>query len=257
MKIAYTVIGPKEALLTRLRCKQWSCEACAEKNAKAWQYWLIKRLPEVSDNWWLVTLTASERTRTTLSSLENLRSNIDRLIKRIRRIWSKGFEYVRVYEKHPTSQAIHVHFIMAGLTAYVVRLEKRNKTVAFVGAESRQGKKGSWSIKTWFKKTTREMGMGYICDARPFVGEVSKASFYITKYLTKGQQAIDVPYLRHVQVSKGIGSPQFEKSYEWTPASYVTARTFSEPNTRITDIDTGRVIDNDYWEACGYYPAED
>lgn len=255
IKCAYTVTGHKEALFTRLRCKQWSCDHCASKNAKLWQFWLIKRLPEVSDKWWLVTLTAHSKKRTELASLQNLRNNIDRLIKRVRQVWGDDIQYVRVFERHPTSEAVHVHFIMSGLTpfvAFVVNAKARELTIAL----NTRTKHRCWSTKTWFKNTAQEMKMGYMADVRQFEGDVTIASFYVTKYLTKDQQAIDIPYLRHVQVTKGIGSPEFEKSYEWTPVSYITSRTFEFANTRVVDIDTGEVIDNQYWETKGFYPDD-
>lgn len=257
MKVAYTLTGPKKALMTRLRCKQWSCDYCADKNARTWQYWLIKRLPEVAPDWWLMTLTASSETRTTLASLDNLRSNIDRLIKRMKRVFGEDIEYVRVYEKHTTSEAVHVHFVISGLSPYVaVGYSAKLKPMA-LACLTRRFKTGVWALKTWLKKTCGEIKMGYIADVKPLIGSPEKAAFYVTKYLTKDLQGIDVPYLRHVQVTKGIGSPEFDKTYQWIPVSYITARTFDEPNTVIEDIDTGKIIDNNFWEHTGFYPNED
>lgn len=255
-KVAYAITGPKTALFTRLRCKQWSCDYCASKNANLWRYWLIKRLPEVASEWWLMTLTAASFKRTTLASLTNLRENIDRLFKRIRRVFGLPIEYVRVFERHPTSEAVHVHFIVHGLTPYVVQGVSSKLQEVCVGVLTRDGYRGVWSVKTWIKKVAQELGMGYIADVKKLNGTPEIAAFYVTKYLTKDLQSFHVPYLRHVQVTGGIGSPEFEKSYTWTPVSYITARTFDEPNTQVTDIDTGEVIDNNYWEHTGYYPSE-
>lgn len=256
IKVAYTITGPKEALLTRLRCKKWSCDYCADKNARTWQYWLIKRLPEVSQEWYIVTLTAHENTRTTEQSLANLRTNIDALIKRVRRVFGVPIEYVRVFEKHPTSEAIHVHMIMTGLTPYVVPGCSVKLRRMAIGVLTRKGRVGTWAVKTWFKKVARELGMGYEADVQLIQGETEKVTHYVTKYLTKDMQAIDIPYLRHVQVTDGIGSPEFDKNYEWTPVSYITSRTFDEANTKVTDLDTGFVIDNNFWEHTGFYPNE-
>lgn len=256
IKVAYTVTGSKTALMTRLRCKRWSCEYCAEKNARTWQYWLIKRLPEVSPEWWFVTLTASSKTRTELASLTNLRDNIDRLVKRIRRVFGLPIEYVRVFEVHPTSEAVHVHFVMSGLTPYVVNGFSVKHQPVSIGVYTRKGRVGTWSVKTWFKKTCGELKMGYIADVQRIEGDQQKVAFYVTKYLTKAQGKIDVPYLRHVQVTTAIGKPQFDQEYTWTPVSYITSRTFDEPNTRVTDLDTGFVVDNDFWEHTGFYPND-
>lgn len=255
IKVAYAVTGHKTAIMTRLRCKRWTCEYCCKKNARMWQYWLIKRIPEVSERWWLVTLTAASNKRTTLQSLTNLRMGIDTLIKRLKRVFG-GIEYVRVFEVHPTSEAVHVHFIMSGLKNFVV-WRKSNKGVRIGhGSDTRTGHRGTWSILTWFKKTAGDLKMGYQADVQEFTGDTKIASFYVTKYLTKEQGKLNIRYLRHVQVTRGIGSPKFEVSYTWQTASYITAYTFTEPNTRVTDIDTGRVIDNDYWEHTGYYPDD-
>lgn len=256
LKVAFTQTGHKTALMTRLRCKQWSCEYCAEKNKKTWQYWLIKRLPEVSNTWYLVTLTADKDIRTTRGSLENIRQNIDRLIKRAKRVFGDDIEYARVFEMHPTSEAIHVHFIMSGLSPYVVNGCSVKLRPMSIGTLTRKGHVGTWSVNTWFKKTCGDIGMGYIADVKILTGDVTSVAFYITDYLTKDQQKIEVPYLRHVQVTKGIGSPEFEKKYEWTPASYITVDMF-EVGTHITDIDTGFVIEgNNFWEHTGFYPND-
>lgn len=256
IKVAYAIVGHKEALFTRLRCGMWKCDFCAEKNANEWRYWLMKKIPEISPSWWLITLTANEKTRTMLQSFNNLRSNIDRLIKRIRRVFGLPIEYVRVYERHPTSEAIHVHMIMHGLTPYVaVGCSAKHQPMA-IGVLTRGSRAGYWTVRTWFKNVCREFGMGYMADVQHIKNDALKAVWYVCKYLTKAQQDIDLPYLRHVQVTDGIGSPKYDKSYDWTPVSYITARTFPEPNTRITDIDTGEIIDNSYWENKGFYPDE-
>jgi len=203
-----------------------------------------------------MTLTAPKDKRSTHESLKALRDNIDRLIKRMKRVFGEGIEYVRVFEKHPSSEAIHAHFIICELSPFVVNGCSDKLRPCSIGVLSRKGHRGTWSVKTWLKKTCHEVGMGEIADIQVFTGDVSRAAYYVTKYLTKDQQAINVAYLRHVQVSQGIGKPEFDKHYEWTPVSYITARTFEEPNTRVTDIDNGRVIDNNYWEHTGYYPDD-
>jgi len=256
LKVAYTVTGPKEALITRLRCKQWSCDYCAAKNAAIWQYWLIERIPQIGSNWWFVTLTASPDERTHVGSLKNIRSNLDRLMKRIKRVFGDDLEYARVYEKHPSSDACHVHFLMYGLTPYVQNGYTVKHKPQSIGVLNRKSRYGCWSVTTWFKKTCGELGMGYILDVQKCTGETEKVVWYIGKYLTKSLQQIHVAYLRHVQVTDGIGKPQFEKSYNWTPASYITSRTFDEPNTRVHDIDKDVYIDNNYWEHTGYYPND-
>ena len=255
-KTAHAHTGHKEAIFTRLRCKQWDCPECAKTNAWIWRQWLEKRLPEVSDEWWLLTLTANENTRSLRESMKNLRENLDRLFKRVKRVFG-SISYVRVYEKHPTSQAIHVHVIISGISPFVANGCSVKLQPMAIGVLTRKGHRGFWSVKTWFKINARECTMGYIVDVKRIENGPISAMFYVTKYLTKAQQDIPIKGLRHVQTSTDIGSmPKKDDSLIWNTSAYITAQMFA-PNTRIKDINTGETIDNDYWEVHGFYPYED
>lgn len=254
-KVAFSHVGPKEAIFTRLRCKQWSCDFCAKKNASIWRAFLKERLPDVSDNWYLVTLTAHPNTVSTHDSIDNLRKNIERLFKRIRRVY-KSVDYVRTFERHPTSRRIHAHFIVSGLSPFVSRGRSVKGVVQFRGLQVRTGRKGVWSIRTWFKKITHECEIGHICDVRKLEGDISRAIWYVTKYLTKSQQDFHVKGLRHVVTSRRIGSPKESKDKVWQTAPYIVASMF-QPNAKIVDLNTGEVIDNNYWEVHGFYPYDD
>lgn len=255
IKVAYAHTGPKDALFTRLRCKQWSCPACAKTNQWIWRNWLIKRLPDVSGEWWLLTLTANRWKRTAWSSMDNIRSKLDAFFKRVKRVFGE-IEYVRVFEKHPTSQAIHCHIIIAGITPYVaVGCSAKLQPMA-IGILTRSGRNGIWAVKTWVKKTAEALDMGYIADIKRLEGAPEQAAFYVTKYLTKAQEELHVKGLRHVQVTRGIGSIPKRQDMVWETAAYIVARMFN-PNTKIVDINTKAVIDNDYWEQHSFYPYED
>lgn len=254
-KVAFSHTGPKEAIFTRLRCKQWSCPFCAKKNASIWRAFLKEKLPSVSDEWWLVTFTAHPNLRTKELSLANIRDNFDTMLKRIKRVFGK-VEYVRTYEKHPTSQALHMHVIMSGLSPYVaIGYSVKLQPVAYAVLK-RTGRNGVWAVRTWFKKIAQEVHMGYICDVRPLEGDISRAVWYVTKYLTKEQQNINVKGLRHVQTTRLIGSPQSAGDKIWSVAPYIVPTMFA-PNTSVVDLNTGEVIDNNYWEQHSFYPYED
>lgn len=252
-KVAYHIDGPKEAVMTRLRCKQWSCVYCRQKNAAIWYMHLKTRLPDVSSEWWLLTLTANELTRSLTESLANIREKIDALMKRIRRVWGH-IEYVRVYERHPTSEAVHAHFIISGLTPFVVNgFSVKHRPMA-IGVLTRKGRNGIWAIRSWLKINARELHLGYMADVKLIVGDALSPIRYVCKYLFKDQD-IDVMYLRHVQVTDGIGSPPALESKEWKTALFLEMRMF-EAGTKITDLNTGEIIDNDYWEHDRLYPLD-
>jgi len=214
---------------------------------------LKEKLPKVSDEWWLVTLTADETKRTLHESLKNIRGKIEALFKRIRRVFGK-VEYVRVYERHPSSEAVHAHFIVSGMAPFVLHGCSAKLQPMAIGVLSRHSRNGTWAVKSWLKIAVRELKMGYMADIKLLEGETIHAVRYVCKYLFK-MQDLDVPYLRHVQVTSGIGSPPALESKEWQTALYLEMRMF-EPNTRITDLNTGETIDNDYWEVRRLYPDD-
>lgn len=255
-KITYAQTEPRAAILTRLRCKKWTCESCAKRNATIWRMHLIARLPTVSDAWYLMTLTAHSKVRTNLASFENIRTKIDTLIKRMKRVWGDDIEYVRTFERHPSSEAVHAHFIISGLTDYVaLGCSIKLKPMA-IGVITRGHRNGVWTTKTWLKKTTQELGMGYIADIRKISDNPAHAAFYITKYLTKAQQDLHIPHMRHVQVTRGIGSPQTDESdLVWQVAYMIQAKDLPA-GTNILDLNTGEIINNNYWEMNDYYPDE-
>lgn len=254
-RVAYAHTGHKEAIFTRLRCKQWSCEYCAKKNASIWRAHLKQRLPEISEEWYLVTFTAHSKTRSKQASLENLRGNLDILFKRVKRVFG-CISYVRTFEKHPTSNALHAHYIVSGLAPFVALGCSSKLQPCAIGILSRPYRDGIWSLQTWFAETCFDVGIGYIVDVRMIEGDVERAIWYVTKYLTKEQQGINVKGLRHVQTTRDIGSPKGDKELEWHTASYIVSHTFA-PNTKIEDLNTGRIIDNSYWEIHDVYPWDD
>lgn len=254
MKVAWNVTGHRTAVFTRLRCKQWSCEFCATRNAWLWREHLKQRLPEISGEWWLITFTANENTRTRAQSMANIRDHLDRLFKRVRRVFG-AIEYVRVYERHPTSEAVHAHLIMSGIAPYVALGYSAKLKPMAIGVLNRNARNGIWSVKTWFKINARECKMGYMVDVQLIDGEPERAIWYVTKYLTKSLQDLHEKGLRHVQTTKGIGSPELEKQSGWETGAYITTYTF-EAGTKVIDLNTGFVIDNDFWEIKGFYPDD-
>ncbi len=255
-RVAWAETGNRLAVFSRLRCKQWSCPFCAKRNQWEWRNWLLKRLPEVSDEWWILTLTASSRTRGHWTSLVNIRTHLEAFFKRVKRVFG-SIEYVRVYEKHPTSQAVHCHIIITGLSPFVaIGCSVKLQPMA-IACTTRRDRNGVWVLKTWIKKTAQELKMGYIADIQKIDGEASKAVWYVTKYLTKSQEDLHIKGLRHVQVTSGVGSPKYPKSdLVWATAAYITASMVGE-KTKVTDLNTGGIIDQNFWEGHSLYPDED
>lgn len=97
--------------------------------------------------------------------------------------------------------------------------------------------------------------MGQQADVQKIEGVSENAVFYVTKYLTKSQQDIPIKGLRHVQATKKIGGPKKQGNPAWKTGPYITPYAF-EPNTKIIDLNTGEVVDNNYWEVHTFWPDD-
>lgn len=216
-----------------------------------WRRFLREKLPEVYGKWHLLTLTARGYTRAEQSSYEQLKHGIDKVMKRVRRVYGE-IEYVRVWEKHPKSEAVHAHFVIGGLSPYLEKRQLPNRRTVFRPTETRNNRKGFWSSQTWFKVAAFDCGMGYQVDLSGVSSQT--ATRYVTKYLTKDCQAINIKGIRHVQTTRGIGSPDRPDSeFSWTVGKYATQFDFNE-NSRLVDLNTGEIIPPDYWREFEHYP---
>jgi len=234
--------------LVRLRCKSWQCEFCARKNRELWRSHLKKRIGKIGGLWWFITLTAHENTRTPGTSLENLRENLDRLFKRIRRVWGR-VDYVRVYETHQTG-AFHAHIVMQGLSHRVQKMVAKNGQEYFRPASEPKGK-GNWSVRTWFRRSARQIGMGYMVDVQQLQATPVVVN-YITKYMTKDAQAFYVKGLRRIQTSQRIGAanPRGEGGWSVGPVLYGGAVEWGP----VRDADLKITIPPEYWKDNIVYP---
>jgi hypothetical protein len=215
-----------------------------------WRSFLAGQLPIVSENWWHVTLTAHSRMRSQEASYKNLQRGIDVLLKRMRRVFGK-IQYVRVYEKHPTSNALHAHLAVSDLTPFVVPGCHKNLQHGYLSVTSRSSGDGSWSVRTWIKKTAQECHIGYQADVRQAEGQ--NTVWYITKYLTKAHQSITMKGLRHVSTSHRIGSPDSKGDGSWKVGNFITPFDVLREEM-VVDIQRGEKLDYGALVSFGIYP---
>jgi len=248
-RIVWKQTQPGVIVVVRIGCGSWRCPVCCKENRRRWQKHLMRALPKISQNWWFVTLTAHSKKRGAESSLENLRSNLDRFFKRIRRVWSH-IEYVRVYEVHKKG-AFHAHLLVSGLSARVQKFTAPNGAEYFRPTLS--GKSvGNWSIRTWFKRTAAALEMGYMVDIQQVEG-VHRAVNYVVKYLTKEAQGFYVKGLRQIQTTTGIGGPRSSGDGSWTSAERLF-RGEVQKGTRVYDASRKLWVPNEYWSENLTYP---
>jgi len=238
--IVWQQSAPDTVIMSRIRCKKWSCSHCADKNRAIWRNFLSAKLQRVSSNWWFVTITAHEYDRSAAGSLANLRKGLDNVLKRARRVW-EDLQYVRVYEKHKKG-AYHAHLIVSELSARVTRKVNRNHTVSSFPANADAGVK-TWGIQTWFRRSCRACKLGYMVSVRRLDSE-QQAVRYVVKYMTKDAQQFYARGLRRIQTSTRIGSPPKKNTGGWTAAQYVWASDMN-PGSNLVDLNTKEVIE---WE---------
>jgi hypothetical protein len=238
-----------EVELTRLRCKSWDCEFCADLNRQLWRSHLKKKIAKLGGTWWFLTITSHEGNREKHATLANLRRGLDLLFKRMRKIW-KRIEYVRVYELHQTG-AYHAHCIISGLSPRIHYYKARSGLRVFEPCDSKG--KNVWSLKTWFKKTARACKMGYMVDCQQLDG-VAKTVNYICKYITKTTLSYHVKYVRRIQTSQGIGAANPRKEGQgWNIAKYVYMGNVG--NSVLVDLNLKIRINPSFWRENYTYPA--
>jgi len=200
----------------------------------------------------MLTLTSKGSIREQLASYRALQQGIDVFMKRIRRVHGE-IDYVRTFEAHKKDKTLHAHFIITGLSPFVVPGCWRNLTPGFLAITQRKWRTGVWGLQTYLKNMAHECGMGYM--AHVTVLPSYQAVNYVTKYLTKELQDIQIKGLRHVQTTRRVGSPDMASKYSWQISDYVTARDFTRGEV-VNDLQTGTTIDHEYWADFDVYPPE-
>lgn len=239
-----------ETEMTRLRCKSWQCEYCAQKNREMWRSHLKKSIGKLGGDWWFITITAHEWNRVKAATLGCLRTGLALLFKRMRRVW-KEFDYVRVYELHEKS-AFHAHLIISGLSPRVAHRRARSGERTFSPAFDKG--KSVWSLKTWFKKTARSCKMGYMVDVQK-LNSVAKTVNYICKYITKQAQAFDEPYLRRIETGGRIKAANSRKPAQgWVCDAYVWSSACAGGRV-LVDLNLKLRINPTFWRENYTYPA--
>ena len=181
--------------IARARCKQWSCEYCAEISVNKWRSRLRFALNKTEGDWQFVTFTASKNWRGAERSYQNVKVNSGKLWKRLARLAKKAttekMHYVRILEAHKDG-SVHVHgFVRAPLTMYPdsVKNPSKKRTKA-----ERDGIR-------WWKDNSAECGMGYQCDVK-LIDSSRAAVNYVTKYMTKSVFELQLPKnARRIQTS--------------------------------------------------------
>jgi hypothetical protein len=198
---------PHETIVTRLRCKQWTCSYCAEQNARQWRAIIIDAVNKIGGQWYMLTLTAHRNATKRATSLKNIQSGWKLLIDRMRRINGGKFDYVRVYETHKNGR-VHLHAM-----------------VNWIAPDYKPPKIKSDPGSRWIKDNAVQCGLGHQVKYELIKGHAGLCAAYVTKYLTK-HLAVLPEGTRRVQTSQGFKQPTDMKpsEYTWTKQERITDR---------------------------------
>lgn len=234
-------------LVTRTRCKQWTCTYCANINRRQWNARIIDHINKTGGKWTWWTLTAHSKARGAYHSLKNLRRAHDRIMKRMKRRFGK-FDYVRVYEPHADG-SYHMHAI-GSFHFGDIRLR-----------ESVDGEQTKYS--KWLDETAEDLKIGWYTHADDI--DASKHGGYIASYVTKyivkfsPEQKDEIGRVRHIQTSQGWAKLESEKKYKWVMKSGIYADDLAqaiEEKKDVIDIQTGEKITSDNFATTYIYPPE-
>lgn len=228
-------------LVTRTRCKQWSCEYCAVVNMLSHRARIINRVnAEPAERWSFHTFTAHRRWRGPHLSLANLRQGWDRFMKRAKRRFGK-FDYVRIYEPH-LDESWHVHALWSVTPDDIVKPDL--------------DKPSTWYSR-WIKDTCAEVGVGFMTNSQPVRGHAGYVAGYATKYMTKHlmtARSAEIGRLRRIQYSQGWTAFDPQPDFEWVMKSGIYAD--DVVNYHHIDIQTGEVVTLDNFSDTFIYPPE-
>jgi len=236
-------------LITRTRCKMWSCDYCAEKNRSIWRAKIINGINVRGGQWCWFTLTAHGKQRSPDASLKNLRNAWDKLIKRMKRKYGK-FAYVRVYEEHKDG-AYHCHAIGSfNFDDIAVRTSTDGETTTY---------------SRWLAKTAKNLKIGYYTHAANIELDVNHHAGYVAAYVTKYIVKLSPQFretlgrVRHIQTSQGWPKKQDENELEWMLKTGYYDADFANDmrdGIRVIDTQTGEIITSDNFIDNYVYPPE-
>lgn len=234
-------------LVTRTRCKMWSCPYCAQQNRRVWRARIIAHINAIGGEWCWFTLTAHGKKRGKIKSLENLRLAWDTLMKRMKRKY-KFQHYVRVYEQHQDG-SYHCHAI-ANFHFHDLRwrYSKGERTTQY---------------SRWLAATAKDMRLGYYTHAANIDSTMhgGYVSSYVTKYMTKLSPEFDAQLgrVRHIQTSQGWAAKAPSGDLDWQIKAGIYLDDLLAASTAkitIIDIQTGQQVTSDDFLDTYVYPPE-
>lgn len=257
-------IAPYKLTLARVRCKQWSCLYCAQKNAQMWRVALTRQMIDKFPNekWSFFTITVHLKEHKNLSEEERsrksarvFRDNADALMKRLKRQHG-NFAYVRVLEEHKQG-GLHAHFVASFHFDDLKKEKRKDKYV---------------TISKSLKKHAIDCGFGYITHAENLIDKENNEQWaskrvvgYVTKYVTKDSEHFtdfrSGLNIRKIQTSRQFISP-FNPKYKeqditWHIGFPIHVSLAEELDFSIYDLNRKKQLEPNDFAGNGHYPSKE
>lgn len=243
------------ALLMRLRCKQWSCEFCAEQNRRMWKRHIIERVDAMGGDWIFITITAHGNAHKAGKTVENLKSAWKKIYDRLRyKFTGQKLEYVWVFERHMHEDKhgrkkarYHIHAI---LRASIAGPNRYNPTKKYFYHPE---------MHNWLKDNSAAVGSGFMCHAAKIdSSEGGLVVNYIVKYMTKDAQDLGKfpKGYRRVTTSRGFGSPKPKSDMRWEFRAHILKGEVMR-RVKITDVSIGKIVTLESFGDGDLYPVPD
>lgn len=255
MLMKSTDYKPDRLTVARVRCKQWTCPACARRNLNQWRLHLLKRFSKddlIRDLWCFITITVPP----------HLHGHPQESVTRLQRVWKRMYDlmrrkftsklsYVYMYEAH-SDGTYHLHAIINCGRDY------DKDALIFVWREPYK----HHPLHRWFQDTLPTLGAGFITDVRRVYSmyglrDSVSAILYAIKYMSKSGSWVQFKkHARRIGVTQDIGGlpKALPSEFTWSPVPYISLNDLARHKI-IEDVTTRRELTRKDFDH-GFYPPE-
>jgi len=249
-------------MMSRLRCKQWACDYCANINRKYWRkliYEYVNANPELQWSFHTFTLPSRYRKLPLDESINLIKRQWQKLLQALERLYGK-FQYVRVIEFHRDGTP-HIHLLASFNIPDSDLSRSNNRDKQYIKKLKHKyivvDKRGH---KREYKAILSRLGFGYITNSQNAIGIPSKTVSYITKYMTKVEATIESltkrKRLKLILISRLISAIRRKKSdKEWTFRRHLDLADFAE-NPEILDLNRKVTVTRNDLDDSWHYPHD-
>ena len=253
---------PGRLTVARMRCKQWGCSFCAEKNRLQWRAYLLDTLNKrfKDEKWCFITLTAHPKAHVTPAlSLKNIKQVWDKIYDKMRYKYKRKLSYVITFETHKSGR-YHLHALINLGMEYD---EKDFEIDVGLSGKALIAREKRHPDCLWLKQASISSGGGpmvHLTRVRARDTGIEHAGLivgYIIKYISKMAVITNwPPRARRIITTQDIGSPKKKgrSGFDWHVVKRLTVPDVLRGT--VYSLDLNRAIELSDFDENGLYPPE-